>query len=1550
MSTAGTTLPGRTWMSSKPPNYVSLPTFRATEDDRLTPSPDLFQDGQQTRYDPDMPGGTIFSGRTLNTFKKKNKKPGILKKNDTDNIRQAPPVRFIDDEDNGREVVTTNVGKITFKTAKPYETIVAERDALLESDSAYSRRIKQLEEENAKVLLDYESVYKENNILREKLDKGDDNHVESYQRVCDDRQILREAETAYKRRINQLEQDAKEMLKNFESLYSENKVLRDKSKKLEDRLNSIDRLDEIKKMNELEKKVKLLEKTVRTMGYEREELVKQNNEIENQKYKLREKMSDVKNRNNLLETENEGLKRGFMALGKNADNTWKEQEKQKTRRQEEEERILREEHAQFKKDIENMNKEIHNLEKINVEFKTTNNMLQADKEDLENRLIDLARESGKRTPSGIKRNNREMAKIREQKLEELQKRMEELKEENATLKAKTDLFDKEKELFEKKIEEARKQPRETASSIRRKMETEREIRDLNMHVDNFKEKVKRLEVENNELKEELKKTEVELKAHRQAAKAMADDKANQNDTQAKTLNEKIIEQNNEIKTLTEENLKLKADYNATKDKLQDQIEVMKREHKNLMDEKDSLQANMEKASGSTQGKLQEMKEEVNNLQVELQLLKPKYDDLHKTNEEQKAENKTLSTKLEENQQELDQLKESLRNNRDIYNELSKERRENADLKREIQEQNERYKTEQLKQEGDLEELLKNQEFMNQALAEHKIRLDMLQQEKIDLKSENVRLVKANERQAKTIADLEVDMTKVAGDSSSKQKAIEEELEALKKEFKKTEKELFEAKQEVQIAKNEKENQINKLMKQLDKLKKEREIETQELKDQSDQLKSEVARLKVFEERIRSMESNLKELVSRLRESEERNKKQTNERLASLQYVVTEMKSENLANRIRAAENEQNELEKHRLELEIKQDAINEIRKLKEENHRLMGLLEDKRAAEEAQDEWTKKRNKFNEIVAQNNRLQDENKRLLNLFENSQAENMKKDLQIKTEKLKLLESKFQEFTTENANLKKIIEEKEIENKRIGEKADRSNRIQQENNKLVAENKRLREEGMKKDSMISSLKELEVTKSKYMDAATNNQRLYEENMRLRENLEKSKDYKAEFEKARDKEKNAATKQARFIEENILLKNTLQIKEAEWRREIELQKDHINNLQVKNKRLTDELAKFKLDLAKKDDIIIKLKDLESASGKLKDANVNANRLYEENQRLRNLLENAQSAGWKGNFQNVKSMSPEKKYRQTSAATAAVYVESNPENEKSSAGKKREKRLKERAEKPIPEDEEVSVTPSSQGRVESRMKIKSLLPDIKKEGTGLSYGMGYQDLHNKSKNLKGQKLIEELQKDAVALRSHIEKKDSEIRSLKEALEEQKPETRRLIDEKETLKSEVARLKKELDVKSIGDSLTRTNQLQEQNRRLVGENSRLREEISVRDIELANRGAPGYQMAQFVDVGKDKTIEDKLKITLAENRRLLEENNRLRAALEETHVADTKSRFKDQSVTGSMIDGFRQAAKSSKSQWASSRNQKLKKDGIRKQTNVTDEMKMLKIEELGNE
>ena len=211
----------------------------------------------------------------------------------------------------------------------------------------------------------------------------------------------------------------------------------------------------------------------------------------------------------------------------------------------------------------------------------------------------------------------------------------------------------------------------------------------------------------------------------------------------------------------------------------------------------------------------------------------------------------------------------------------------------------------------------------------------------------------------------------------------------------------------------------------------------------------------------------------------------------------------------------------------------------------------------------------------------------------------------------------------------------------------------------------------------------------------------------------------------------------------------------------------------------------------------------------------------------------------------------------------------------------------------------------------------------------------------MKREKLAKSLSNDTAALKSNSSK--TEDKQAHESSTLQSTNTRKLKEDNEILRSEITRMRKELDIKSIGDSMSRTLQLQEQNRRLSHENQRLREEINLRGMELGIHGASGYTKAQFVDRSKTMmTAEEKLELATVENKRVNEELGRLRAALEETHVTDTGSRFTDQRVTGQMIDTFRHA-QSRKAKLTTAKEDKGRKAFRAKQTNETDDSKLMK-------
>lgn len=212
----------------------------------------------------------------------------------------------------------------------------------------------------------------------------------------------------------------------------------------------------------------------------------------------------------------------------------------------------------------------------------------------------------------------------------------------------------------------------------------------------------------------------------------------------------------------------------------------------------------------------------------------------------------------------------------------------------------------------------------------------------------------------------------------------------------------------------------------------------------------------------------------------------------------------------------------------------------------------------------------------------------------------------------------------------------------------------------------------------------------------------------------------------------------------------------------------------------------------------------------------------------------------------------------------------------------------------------------------------------------------------MRSDKLIQSLNSELESTKTQRKHGEKVIIRKDEELSTMKSENIRLTKERDMLKAEVVKLKRELELKSIADSVSQKSQLQEHNRRLSQENQRLRDEINMRDLELAQHGISGYNIARYVDnkAKIERSTEEKLKLATVENKRLREENNQLRASLDESQQNDTGSRFKNPNVTGSMIEGFKEA-KAKK--WATTR----KKQAIARQANETDDNKLMKIDEI---
>ena len=116
---------------------------------------------------------------------------------------------------------------IYIMSVKKYKEILIQR-------KHYEQRIEQLETDLKEVLSFYENLYKENEVLKQKLNVDNQVVAEPYKTVLNDREVLRTAEVSYKKRISQLDEELKLKTKENASIKLEIKELKLENKKLYD--------------------------------------------------------------------------------------------------------------------------------------------------------------------------------------------------------------------------------------------------------------------------------------------------------------------------------------------------------------------------------------------------------------------------------------------------------------------------------------------------------------------------------------------------------------------------------------------------------------------------------------------------------------------------------------------------------------------------------------------------------------------------------------------------------------------------------------------------------------------------------------------------------------------------------------------------------------------------------------------------------------------------------------------------------------------------------------------------------------------------------------------------------------------------------------------------------------------------------------------------------------------------------------------------------------------------------------------------------------------
>lgn len=160
---------------------------------------------------------------TVRKKKPKSKEKGASTEKDT-SARKDPSRPTSKNADNEVETIANNDLWITSKSKYDEMVFLKQRHEL---------RIESLEADLKEVLQYYEMLYKENEILKDKLNMDDQIVAEPYKTVYNDRGVLRTAEFTYRKRINQLQKEMKELEKENHDLKEEIKQLKMKLPNIE---------------------------------------------------------------------------------------------------------------------------------------------------------------------------------------------------------------------------------------------------------------------------------------------------------------------------------------------------------------------------------------------------------------------------------------------------------------------------------------------------------------------------------------------------------------------------------------------------------------------------------------------------------------------------------------------------------------------------------------------------------------------------------------------------------------------------------------------------------------------------------------------------------------------------------------------------------------------------------------------------------------------------------------------------------------------------------------------------------------------------------------------------------------------------------------------------------------------------------------------------------------------------------------------------------------------------------------------------------------------
>lgn len=268
----------------------------------------------------------------------------------------------------------TTIPKATRVLNVDFQLLLAERDDLLEAEIGYKKRIEKLEKEATDALKSFDILYNENRILRSKLDTPDGtgvDSVESYNSVFKDREHLREANRAFKRRIRQLEDDIEQQQKKYADIYSKHQLVTQKAQ-LETEFATRAKNEKIQEMEkeheEIEERLKMFLKEREQYEYKVAEMDKERNELQNKYDQVVEERHEFQLRCDVLKEDREKLKEKVANLeDKIPDPEQKAKEEQQYLSLQAQVVALQIANTDAAKQIHNLREEIRELDKLKKE-------------------------------------------------------------------------------------------------------------------------------------------------------------------------------------------------------------------------------------------------------------------------------------------------------------------------------------------------------------------------------------------------------------------------------------------------------------------------------------------------------------------------------------------------------------------------------------------------------------------------------------------------------------------------------------------------------------------------------------------------------------------------------------------------------------------------------------------------------------------------------------------------------------------------------------------------------------------------------------------------------------------------------------------------------------------------------------------------------------------------------------------------------------------------------------------------------------------------------